>query len=259
MIRRILLVATLMISTISWAQVQTLIDKVNFDSNTILVGMASDYNTDKSFEKYNFYIDNASKIDGIKLNLEHGYELNNKVTDENHFMIYAIKDRKIVDQWLVNPKLYNVFHNGIAYSFDADKLEKIAELYSFKYEIVKEEYKNQKEYAKAQKIKQKDYSIFLAYEPEFLVDGSFEVSFKKDDKFKSATDAEEYLLNLIKLITKKKVFVTYAFNEKNLRDQSQITMVVAGPEEVYKKIKLDNLEKGEWTPEIHEAIYVKKK
>ncbi|MBS7331973.1 hypothetical protein [Faecalibacter bovis] len=260
MIRRLLLATSLFVSSINIVQAQqTLIDKVNFDEKTILVGMAADYNTDKSYEKYNFFINDAKSISGIKLNLEHGYELENKVTDSNHFMIYAIKDRKIVDQWLVNPRLYNVFNNGIAYSFDADKLENIAKQFPFEYEIELKTFKSEKEYLKAKKAIDLDQKVFLLYEPVFDYEGTFEVSIKKDETFKTPADAETYLRDLVKPTTKKNVIITYALNEKNLKDPSQMTMIVAGPEEVYKKIKIVGHEKSEWKPEIFEATVVRKK
>jgi len=258
MIKHILLIASLGFSSVVFSQ-QTLIDKVTFDSKTVLVGMANDYNTDKTYDQYNFFLDDASKIENIKLNLEYGYELNEKVTDSNHFMIYAIKDRKIIDQWLVNPKLYNVFHNGIAYSFDADKLQAIAEKHPLKFEVENKQYKNQKEFIKAKKELEKDTSIFLMYEPEFNYEGSFEISLKRTDEISDAQKAEEYLRNIASKITKKKVLISYALSEKNIMDPSQFTMIVAGDESIYSKFKVDDATISEWKPEINEAIIVKKK
>ena len=258
MIKKLLLVFTLFASMISFAQ-QVIIDKLNLDDNSILVGLASDYNTDKSFDKYNFIIDNPSKLKDIKLNFEHGYELDNKVTDENHFMIYVIKDRKIIDQWLVNPKLYNVFYNGIAYSFDADKLEEIAAKYPLKVAYERQSFKNEKEYKKVKKELDKDDSILIMYEPSFVFEGDFEVSLPKDETITSVEKAEEYINNLVKALTKKEYSVSYALNEKNLMDRSQFTIVVSGPKAVYDKIKLEKGEKGEWIPEVYEAFIAKKK
>jgi len=258
MIKKILLAATCIASTVVSAQ-QTIIDKLNFDDKTILVGMASEYNTDSTYSKYNFYIDNANKLNNIRLNLEHGYELENKVTDQNHFMIYAIKDRKIIDQWLVNPRLYNVFHNGIAYSFDADKLENIAKGNPLNFSVEKMQYKNQKEYQKAKKEFDKNHAIFLMYEPNFTYEGGFEVSVKKSDQIKDAQQAENLVKSLIQPLTKKEVSVNYGLNEKNLLDRSQFSIYVASPKLVYDKFKLEGAEIGEWIPEVYEAIIVKKK
>lgn len=258
MIKRILIAAVCFVSSQMIAQ-QTIIDEVNFDDQTILVGMASDYNTDNSYEKFNFFIDDASKLNAVKLNLEHGYEIENKVTDQNHFMIYAIKNKKIIDQWLVNPRLYNVFHNGIAYSFDADKLENISKNHPLKFDVEKKQFKNQKEYTKLKKDIEKDSSIFLIYEPDFTFEGSYEISLKKDDKIATAKDAEEYLRGVLKNYTKKNFVVSYALSEKNILDRSQFTMIIAGPKDIYEKMKLDNAEKTSWVPDVYEAVYVKKK
>jgi len=256
MMKKILFTAVFLTSVISFSQ-QTIIENVKFDDNTILVGMASDYNTDKTYDQLNFILDEPHELKDVQLNLEHGYELNTKLTDENHFMIYAIKDRKIVNQWLVNPKLYNVFYNGVAYSFDADKLKEIAEKYPLKVLINRQSFKNEKEYKKIKKELDKDQSILLVYEPSFMYEGSYELSLKKDDKITNVEQAEAYVKDLVAPLTKKEVLVSYILNEKNLMDRSQITLSVAGPKIVYDKLKTDLGEKGEWIPEVYEAIIVK--
>ncbi len=255
--KKILLAVALFTSVFTLAQ-QTIIDKINFDDETILVGMASDYNVDKSYEKFNFLIDSPSKLDKVKLYLEHGYELNNKVADENHFMIYAIKNKKIVDQWLVNPKYYNVFYNGEAYSFDADKLEEIAKNYPLEVRIEKKKFKDEKEYKKAKKIYDKNNFIILMYEPSFVFEGSFEISIKQNDKIANAQQAEKYLAEKIGALTKKQTSISYALNEKNLKDRTQFSYIVSGPKAVFDKLTISGAEKGEWNPEVYEAIIIKK-
>lgn len=258
MIRKILFTAACIASTVVSAQ-QTIIDNINFDEKTLLVGMASEYNTDSTYHKYNFYIDNPTKLNNVKLNLEYGYEMQNKVTDQNHFMIYAIKDRKIIDQWLVNPRLYNIFHNGVAYSFDADKLENVAKGNPLRYQVETLTFKNQKEYVKAKKELDRNQAIFLMYEPNFTYEGGFEVSIKKTDAIATSEQAEQLVRDLIKTYYKKEVSVQYALNERNLMDRSQFTLSIAGPKTVFDKFKMENAEIGAWIPEIYEAVIVKKK
>lgn len=238
---------------------QSLVDKVKFEPGTILVGMASEYNSDNEFDKYNFFVDDATRFNEAKLNLEYGYELSSKVTDQNHFMIYAIKDRKIIDQWLVNPRIYNVFHNGIAYSFNADQLQVLAEKNPLNIEIIKKTFANEKDFNRYKKEIQNDRSIFLVYEPNFTYEGYFEVEFQKNEEINEPIQAEDYLRNLVKGITKKNVNISYALNEKNLTNPKQITMIVFGTEELYKKIKLEKGVKGGWNPDVYEAVMVKKK
>lgn len=258
MIRKLLLMLTLFYTVCTMAQ-QTIIDKLNFGDNTILVGMASDYNTNKAYDKLNFIIDNPSDLKDLKLNFEHGYELSTKLTDENHFMIYAIKDKKIIDQWLVNPKIYNVYYNGIAYSFDADKLEEIAAAYPLNVSIERMQFKNEKEYKKLKKAIDKDPSIILFYEPSFVFEGTYEISLPKDKTIKTAEEAEAYFNQLIKPLTNKQYSVSYALNERNLMDRSQFTLIVSGPKVIFDKLPTNKGTKGEWTPEVYEAISVKRK
>ena len=127
MIKQILLTATITLSSFTTAQVTSMINDKNVDQTTKVYGMASLNDTQKMYDKYNFILENSAAIQQVKPLLEYGYQTDNMQAQENGMMIYMVKDKKIVDQWLVNPAFYNVFHDGAAFSYNADQLSTLAE------------------------------------------------------------------------------------------------------------------------------------
>ena len=203
-------------------------------------------------------LENAAAINMAKPLLEYGYQSNNLQAQENGIMIYMVKDKKVVDQWFVNPAYYNVFHDGTAFSYNADQLGVLAEKYPLIYKEEKKQYKNEKEYQKQRQYLFADPYNLIITEPDFTYEGYFDIQFPKNEQFSSPEAIDTYLRPMIQKITKKKFDISYALSEKNIMDRSQFTMQIVGEENVYKKLKLDQLQKGDWQALTYEAVLIKK-
>lgn len=258
MIKQILLTATIALSNVATAQVTSMINDQNVDASTKVYGMAPLNDESKAYEKFNFMLENSAAFQLAKPLLEYGYQSSTFQAQENGLMIYMVKDKKIVDQWLVNPALYNTFHDGIPYSYDADKLAVLAEKYPLIYKEEKRQYKNEKEYQKQRPALFADPYNLIVTEPDFTYEGYFEVQFPVNEQFKTPENAIEYLKPIVEKSTKKKFDINYSLSEKNILDRTQFTMTVAGEENIYKKIKLDQLQKGDWQSLSYEAVILRK-
>lgn len=259
MIKQLALSCLLGLSSFSVAQVTSMINDENTDSSTKIYGFSSLTDNNKTYEKYNFILDNSTAIQFSKPLLEYGYQSSTMQAQENGVMIYMVKDKKIVDQWLVNPTFYNVFHNGIAYSFDADKLNVIADKYPLIYKEDKRTFLSEKEYKKQRANLFNDPYNLIITEPDFNYEGYFDVQFTKNEQFKTAEDVQNYLKPIVEKLTKKKFDISYSISEKNILDRNQFTLSVSGEENIYKKIKLlPEVVKSEWNSIPYEALIYRK-
>lgn len=259
MIKQIALGFFIAISSFSNAQVTSMINKENTDSSTKVYGFSSLNDKTKAYEKYNFLLENTTAVEFSKPLLEYGYQSSNMQAQENGVMIYMVKDKKIVDQWFINPAFYNVFHDGIAYSYDADKLGVIAEKYPLLYKEDKRTFVSEKEYKKQRDNFFKDPYNLIITEPDFTYQGYFDIQFPKNEQFKTVEDVQNYLKPIVEKLTKNKFDISYAITEKNILDRNQFTLSVAGDENIYKKIKLQpELTKGGWIPTVYEATIYRK-
>ncbi|WP_413533011.1 hypothetical protein [Empedobacter brevis] len=258
MIKQLLLTTAVVLSNFATAQVTSMINDKNVDSSTKVYGMASLNDPTKAYENFNFMLENPNAIQAAKPLLEYGYQSSNFQAQDNGLMVYIVKDKKIVDQWLVNPALYNVFHDGVPYSYDADKLAILGEKYPLIYKEEKRQYKNEKEYQKQRQALFADPYNLIITEPDFTYEGYFEVQFPQNEQFKTPEATIDYLKPLVQKLTKKKFDINYSISEKNILDRTQFTITIAGEENIYKKIKLDNLQKGDWQSLSYEASIFRK-
>lgn len=258
MIKQLLLTITIACSSFATAQVTSMIDAKNVDASTKVYGMASLSDEAKTYNKYNFSLENSTAIQFAKPLLEYGYQSSNMQAQDNGFMVYMVKDKKIVDQWLINPIFYNVFRDGVAYTYDADKLAVIADKYPLIFSEDKRQFKTEKEYQKQRQALFADPYNLIIDEPDFTYEGYFEVQFPKNEQFKNVEAVDAYLRPIVEKLTKKKFNVSYSLSEKNIMDRNQFTMTIASEENVYKKIKLDNLQKGNWQSFTYEATIYRK-
>lgn len=258
MIKQILLTATIALANFATGQVTSMINDKNVDASTKVYGMASLNDATKAYEKFNFMLENTAAIQFAKPLLEYGYQSSIFQAQDNGLMIYMVKDKKIVDQWLVNPGLYNTFHDGTPYSYDADKLAVIAEKFPLLYKEEKRQYKNEKEYQKQRQALFSDPYNLIITEPDFTYEGYFDVQFPQNEQFKDPEAVIAYLKPIVEKLTKKKFDITYSISEKNILDRTQFTVTIAGEENIYKKIKLENVQKGDWLSLSYEAIIFRK-
>lgn len=258
MFKQLLLTASLAYSTFSFAQVTSMVNDKNSDASTKVYGMAFLTDETKAYEKYNFTLENEGAVNFAKPLLEYGFQASNAQAEENGVMIYIVKDKKIVDQWLVNPSFYNVFHDGVPYSFNADNLAVIAEKHPLIYKEEKRLYKNEKDYKKQKEAIFRDPYNLIVAEPDFTYEGYFEIEFPKNEQFQNQQAIDAYLRPLIEKISKKKFDINYALSEKNILNRNQFTMTIVSEENVYKKLKLDNLVIGAWQALPYEAIIYRK-
>lgn len=258
MFKQLLLTTALTFSTFSLAQVTSMINDKNSDASTKVYGMSFLTDATKANEKYNFILENETAIKFAKPLLEYGFQASSAQAEESGFMVYVVKDKKIVDQWLVNPSFYNVFHDGVPYSFNPDNLAVIADKYPLIYKEEKRVYKNEKDYKKQRDALFRDPYNLIITEPDFVYEGYFEIQFPKNEQFQNSQAIDAYLRPLIEKISKKKFEINYALSEKNILDRNQFTMTILSEENVYKKLKLDNLEKGAWQLLPYEAYIYRK-
>lgn len=258
MIKRIILTSALLMGSLAMAQVNTFVDAFKKDATIQVIGVQEDA-TGSTYSHYNFILDQPSKIDREKYNLEYGYETANRGVEEENFMVYIVKDKKIIDQWLVNPKLYNVFHNGDAFSFDSDKLQNLATKYPLNYLVERLKFKNEKEFTKIKKGLYQDVSALIIIDPEFTYEGSFDMSFPRNEQFKSPEAIEAFLRPQIEKLTKNNFVISYAITEKNFLDPNQFTLTISSDENTYKKLAIDKVVKQEWIADVYEAIVYRKK
>ena len=112
------------ISFISFTQESLVFEDLELNENMRLIGMYSHYDKKKTFEKYNFIIEDLKVLDSITRIIHKGKEVFNQSTlDEVSIRLFD--GNKKIRTWSFNPKLKFIRTNGKSYEFDASQIEEL--------------------------------------------------------------------------------------------------------------------------------------
>ncbi|WP_126653548.1 hypothetical protein [Chryseobacterium aureum] len=218
----------------------------NSDSLKI-IGMYYNWDKNKTYEKYNFYIIDKKVIDSLIANTKYNESTQN-IFEQNNFSIIVTKKNEIIDRWSVNPKFENINIKGKSHKFDISTLSQLAKRFSFKYKWYKQEFPDKESFNLFYANKIKDSKTLFIYKPNFIYEGSFELQFPKNETFLHPKAIDEYLRPKIKEILGNKEFgISYILTEFNMNNRDQYTMTISGPKELFKKLNDKKAKKGNWT------------
>lgn len=245
--KNILVLILLSLSFNLSAQDKQMFKAVKIDEKTKLVGIYSDFQNRK-YEQWSFLIDDPAAIRQALNELVVGPEVTN-MFEMKSFHVVLVQDNKDVMAWMIHPSLNCASYDGHTYKFDLRKLEKLSKKYPAKFRRESITFSSPKEYNQFL-ARQKAGSNFLYSDsPMFEYEGSFEIQFPRNKKFSSPKAISEYLTPIIqKIVSENEYSISYALNEKNSNNQDQFTMEIAGSKKLFEKLKLDGLQKKNWTP-----------
>lgn len=220
----------------------------NTDSLKI-IGMYYNWDENKTYEKYNFYITDKKTIDSLISNTYYNEPTKN-ISEQNNFSIIVTKNNQILDRWSVNPKFENINIKGQCNKFDISTLGKLAKKFPFKYNWYKQEFKNKEEFEKFYSNKINDKNTLFIYKPNFVYEGSFEIQFPKNEIFIHPKAIDEYLRPKIEKISKDEKFgISYILTEFNMKNRDQYTMTISGSKNLFTKLKEKQGKKGIGLPQ----------
>ncbi|UUV20773.1 hypothetical protein [Paenimyroides aestuarii] len=256
-----LFVLILLISSINVFSQKNIFDTLTIDSTTKIIGRYPQYDKTKTYKKYNFIIEDSIEITKFIQNIKLGEEIPNS-SERPAFRITVVKNFKEEGTWTINPTQKSVMtHDGHTYKFDLNQITNLNEKYPFGYYYEEVIFKSPEEYQKYLTIQKNNPNFLFDYAPNFKYEGSFEIEFKKSNKFSSPKAISEFLYPYIdKIVEKDKYRVTYTLNEKNMRNNGKsYTMTITGPKCIYEKLKIKKHKNENWQPTIEDGWFFYRK
>ncbi|WP_281298949.1 hypothetical protein [Flavobacterium limnophilum] len=257
--RKILILISLALTSQVFSQ-KVLFDTLKVDSKTKIIGRYPQYDKSKTYEKYNFIIeDSASIVEFIKI-LKLGDEVKNSFETPN-FMLTVIKNYDEIGSWTINPTLKSAMtHDGHTYKFDLNQISKLNENNSFDYSYEEKSFSNKSEYVNYLKQQKNNPKFLFDYAPQFKFEGSFEIGFKKSERFPHPKAISEYLKPYIeKIVNYGEYNLVYIANENNKKNREQFTMTISGSKKLFDNLKIEKLKNENWQPIIEEGYFFYKK
>lgn len=235
---------------------KVLFDTLKVDKTTKIIGRNPHYDKGKTYEKYNFIIEDSAKIADFIKNIKLGDEVQNTLENQN-FKLTVVKNNDEIGSWTINPiRKSAMTHDGKTYKFDLQQIATLNQLYPFAYSYAVKVFSSKTEYKNYVAEQKKNPKFLFDYAPQFKYAGSFEIEFKKSSKFSSPKAINDFLKPFIeKIVSKDEYSLSYAFNEKNRNNMDQYTMTIRGPKKLFKKLKIKDLTNENWTDTIEDGYF----
>lgn len=237
-----------------------LFDTLKVDASTKIIGRHPQYDKSKTYEKYNFMLEDSSKIAEFIKNLKLGKEVENSTQDPS-FKLTVVKNYDEIGSWTINPTLKSAMtHDGHTYEFDLNQITALNKEYPFNYYHEIKVFKSRNEYEMYLAEQKNNSSFLFDYGPQFKYEGNFEIEFAKNSKFPHPKAISDFLAPYIeKIVNKGDYGLRYELNSKNMNNQDQYTMTILGSKILFERLKLDNLKNENWQPTVENAYFFYKK
>lgn len=255
------LLIIIMLTTTNYVFSQKILfDTLTVDSTTKIIGRYPQYDKSRTYEKYNFIIEDSATILQFIKTIKLGREVPNS-GEEPNFRLTVVKNYDEIGTWSISPNLKTVMtHDGHTYKFDVNQITDLNKLYPFKYYYDTAVFTSSEDY-KIYLEKQKNNPDFLFdYAPQFKYEGRFEIEFQKSDKFSSPKAVCDFLVPFIeKIVDKENYTLRYILNDKNLKNLNQYTMTISGPKKLYDELKIEDYKNINWEPIVEDGWFFYKK
>ena len=254
--KKILILIALALTSQVFSQ-KILFDTLKIDSKTKIIGRYPQYDKSKTYEKYNFIIEDSTSIVEFIKTLKLGDEVKNSFETPN-FMLTVIKNYDEIGSWTINPTLKSAMtHDGNTYKFDLNQISKLNENNSFNYSYEEKSFSNNSEYVNYLKQQKNNPKFLFNYAPQFKFEGSFEIEFKKSERFPHPKAISEYLKPYIeKIVNYGEYNLVYIVNEKNKKNREQFTMTISGSKKLFDNLKVEKLKNENWQPNNRRRIFL---
>lgn len=258
--KNLLLILIVLFSTNVFSQ-KNIFDTLTIDSTTKIVGRYPQYDKSKTYEKYNFIIEDSLEIAKFAKTIKLGEEVLNSSEDPS-FTIYIIKNHKEKGGWTINPTLKSAMtHDGHTYKFDLNQIISLNKKFPFEYYYEKVVFETKEEYQKYLSKQMENNDFLFDYAPQFKYEGSFEIEFEQSEKFSSPKTISEFLYTYIDQIVDRNDYrITYVFNEKNKENIGKsFTMTIIGPKKIFKNLKIKGHKNENWQPTVEDGWFFYRK
>ena len=254
----LIIILVLFISSAN-SQENLVLKNINFNQNSRLIGMYPHYDKERTFEKYNFIIEDLKVLDSLSKILSKGKEVVNQYT-RTELKIRLFDGDNELKTWGINPKYSYIRVDGKSYKFDSYQILNLVKKFGFKYTFKKMTFNSEEHFnAEYEKLKLNKNLLFV-YKPNFKFSGKFEVKFLKSRKFKHPKAITEYLNKLITKTKKKGEFrVYYVLTKYNRKNRNQYTMTIESSSDLFQSFKDKNGIKGKWSQnKFNATVFLKK-
>ena len=253
--KKVILLILIFITNSFYGQ-KVLFDTLKVDSKTKIIGRYPQYDKSKTYEKFNFILEDSVSIENFRKNLMLGDEVPNSL-ENPCFKLTIVKNYNEIGSWTINPNQKTAMtHDGHTYKFNLAQISLLNEKNPFSYIYEVKIFKRKSEYEDYLSLQKRNPKFLFDYGPQFKYEGDFEIVFNKTNEFSSPKAISDYLKPYIeKIVNEDEYRIAYKLDEKNKTNQNQYTMTITGPKKLFNKLLLKEHKNINWQPTVEDAYF----
>ena len=257
---KLLLIAILSSMTFQSIAQNNLFDTLKINSSTKLIGRIPQYDRSGIYEKYNFIIEDSSKIKDFLKKLIIGQETENS-TQGQDFLLTIVNDFREVGLWTVKPKLGLIITvDGHSYKFDLNQIANLNNQYPLAFYYDTQFFSNKAEYEKYLSEQKKNPNYLFDYEPQFKYEGDFSIDIPKSSKFPDQKAISKFLIPYIEKIVRKEDYnIQYEEGTNYTKTQDIFTVYIKGSKKLFEQLSFGKYKNQFWhSTDLVAYFYYKK-
>ena len=256
MLRVIIILLTIFSATNSlYGQSKLLLDSIKLTDSLKLI------TTSYRYKEYEFSVESRSELLLVSKELKYLGETESS-QERGAVVIRLICKGKILKMWLANPSNSTIEFNHKYYFFDFKQLALLHIKYPLNYFIVQENFNSETELDLYYPNLLMDTSFLYIVPPDFenQLQGSFHLTFPRNDTFTSPQAIFEYVNPIMeKILSKEKYFVCYApFGDAKNDSQNEFTISIESDYKLFELFNDKNAKKSSWIPHLYPAYIIRK-
>ncbi|NOT90993.1 hypothetical protein [Ferruginibacter sp.] len=242
--------------TKSLAQTKPIFEKFNFDSSYTIIGVCSQLDKKKEYQKWSFIINDTSKLRLVQQTITCGKKIELLTLDDNDLEIYVTKDKEVLETYYVSPK-YNYVNYyptdttpGI-FQFDISQLIQLADLNPIKSKYQNISFKTLEDLNKFLASNKKNKKLLSYEDVSEEQNGNFTISIRKSKDIQKFKDGWFIIEKELNRYTSNKKEYQISFNLTKSTDSTFLYQINTS-KTIYKKFNLIGFQKSSWTANLIE-------
>jgi hypothetical protein len=236
------------------AQTKPIFEKFNFDSSYRIIGVCSQLDEKKEYQKWTFIISDTSKLRLARQTITCGKKLEQPMLDDNDLEVYVIKDKEVIETYYVSPKYQYVNYYptdstpGI-FQFDISQLILLADLKPLKSKYQNISFKTQDDLNKFLAINKLNKKFMCYEDVSEEQNGKFSITIPKSKDIQKFKDGWALIEKELNRSTSDKKEYLISFNLSKSTDSTFFYQINTS-KTVYKKFNLISFQKSSWTANL---------
>jgi hypothetical protein len=238
------------------AQTKPIFEKFNFDSSYRIIGVCSQLDEKKEYQKWSFIINDTSKLRLARQTITCGKIIEHPTLDDNDLEVYVTKDKEVLETYYISPRYQYVNYYptdstpGI-FQFDISQLIQLADFKPLNSRYQNISFKTQEDLNKFLAANQKNKKLLSYEDVSEEQNGKFTISIPKSKDIQKFKDGWSLIEKELNRYTSDKKEYLISFNLSKSTDSTFFYQINTS-KTIYKNFNLVGFQKSSWTANLIE-------